>query len=1060
MYRRTARLAATFLVGVMAAVVMPLALTAAPAAAEEQFTLDLVEGELVLRDSEPYVLESPTTLSGTNTDGQLTGVTFATPQISIQQEITDPVTATVFIDADFAQVTPGSGTGSIDSDGNVLIQTALKVDLHIEVLGIEGDCPSSPVNLTFQSTSPYDGERVTLQAPNFSIPPVSASATCNSLFVGPLNDALAGAGHALTLTMAGTITPPAAGEPTATSLVVTPADGARVGTPVTLTATVVPDPEVPGAPAVSGIVTFFDGATSLGTAPVEEDGAATLVTTDLPAGPRQLRGAYGGSPPDWNPSSSAVVDYTVTANPAVVTTAAGDVRVGGDKDFDVTVVNTGFGGPLDGARLEVQLNRQTGNGTIAPVAGVAPIGLSRVVDDVATPVPLTYQASPAPARYLGTVGDPATWLVPPGEEHTEALRLTVADGVGVGPLDVTFTLVTGEGAARTVLATTSGVIALVNEARQETAVESGSASIVPITPVVRQGNVAELRNLRVTPVLGNVHASGTFTFALDGVPVRGQHSVVGQPGAFTWLESVPRPAAAQTNVLVEVPPTTPTGTRVLTVSYSGDGLYAPAQASFPFTVEPSIGAIYACRQVAGIGAGQTLFAANVEVQATLPAVWPAGQDLPLDRVQARLRLSRTNTHANLLSGVTTAPEANRDWSLGLGPDGVLTAASVTTANQNGWAVGQVGPIDHLIDLTGVTGTIEVSPTPGDPVAYTLDRIALTAVSGPLSLGFECTPDATPYTVGTITPAGTTLAVDPAGPVGPATPVTLTAAALPAAAGVVEFRDGTRTVGVVPVDSAGGAQVVTTLPAGTRSLTARFFGAGVNGTPSPPVEVRVVGDCGAHVDPGNGAAVRLVYIELLDRCPDAAGYAFWTERLDSGAATREQFALEISKSLEARGVIVDDGYRTILDRAAEPAGRDFWARRLATGRFDDLLADLASSPESWAQAGGTNAGFVDLVYQRILRRPAEPEGLAYWTDRLDAGQSRRRLVLTLFNLPEPLGVVVGDAYTDLLDRAPTAEERAAGVTLLRSTSDRSRLYAVVIDTDDFFTRAQDFPERTP
>ncbi len=1069
MYRRTARLAAAFFAGMLAIVLLPLAITASPAGAEEQFTLGMVDGQLVLRGGDPLALENPTSLSGVNNDGQLSGVVLTTPAVTSTRPVPD-FNTTVTITAAFSMVQPGTGT--ISEDGSMTVQVRLAVDLHLVVplLPDPSDCRAAPINLTLTSTAPYDGERVTLRAANFTVPPVAASASCSALLVDPVNDALAGAGHALTLTVAGAITPPAAGEPTATTLEVSPANQARIGQEVTLTAAVTPDPEVPGAPPVSGVVTFFDGATSLGTAEVDpESGSATLSTTALPAGPRELRAAYGGAPPDWDPSQSEVLPYDVIANPAVVTTAAGEVAVGGPgKDFDVTVVNTGFGAALADARLEVQINRQRGNGAIGPNGTEPRIVLSRVVGATATPIPLTYSSSGG-QRLTGVVGDAATWALAPGAEHTEALRLEVAAGTLVGPLNLTFTLVTGEGDQRVVLGTTTGVITMVNEARQATTIAAGEAgfppfvpSFAPVTTVVRQGNVAHLYSLRVDPAIGSIYATGTYSFAIDGVPVLAQVTDPNQPGAFVWADRVVKSSIASGHYLIKVPTTMPTGVRQVTVNYSGDALFAPSQATFPITVEPAIGVVYECRDALGVGSSQTRFTANVEVQATLPTMWPAGQDLPINRVQVRMRLSRTSAHANLMSGVLTALEENRDWRLELGPDGVITPATVASSNEAAWPMGgDANPSDRIIEASAGAGVLSVSATPGESTDYSLDEIVLTARDPNFGTnsGVRCTPETTPYVVGTVTSVGATLAVDPAGPVGTGRPVTLSASALPAAPGVVEFRDGTRTVGVVPVDSAGAAQVTATLPAGTRSLTARFFGQGVVSTPSAPVEVRVIGDCGSNVDPGNGAAVRLVYMQLLGRCADRAGYDFWTQRLDSGAATREQFAFEISKSLEARGVIVDDGYRTMLDRAAEPAGRDFWARRLANGRYDDLLADLASSPEFWNQAGRTNAGFVELVYQRVLRRAPEPEGRAYWTDRLNRGESRRKLVLTLFNLPEPLGVVVRDAYEDLLDRTPTADERGRGVALMSTTSNRSLLYASIIGTEDFFDRAQEFPERS-
>jgi hypothetical protein len=95
------------------------------------------------------------------------------------------------------------------------------------------------------------------------------------------------------------------------------------------------------------------------------------------------------------------------------------------------------------------------------------------------------------------------------------------------------------------------------------------------------------------------------------------------------------------------------------------------------------------------------------------------------------------------------------------------------------------------------------------------------------------------------------------------------------------------------------------------------------------------------DPAAVDVVR-VYLATLDRQPDAGGLVFWTNALDSGAATPRQLATALVGSAE------------------------FGARYGAT----------------------TNAAFVDLLYQNAFDRGADPAGLAFWTGGLDAGRIAR------------------------------------------------------------------------
>jgi len=78
---------------------------------------------------------------------------------------------------------------------------------------------------------------------------------------------------------------------TTTTVTSTPNPSAS-GTPVTLTATVTP----PAAGTPTGTVTFKDGTTVLGTAPVDGTGKATLTTSNLTPGTHSITAVYSGGP--------------------------------------------------------------------------------------------------------------------------------------------------------------------------------------------------------------------------------------------------------------------------------------------------------------------------------------------------------------------------------------------------------------------------------------------------------------------------------------------------------------------------------------------------------------------------------------------------------------------------------------------------------------------------------------------------------------------------------------------------------------------------------------------
>ena len=83
------------------------------------------------------------------------------------------------------------------------------------------------------------------------------------------------------------------------------------------------------------------------------------------------------------------------------------------------------------------------------------------------------------------------------------------------------------------------------------------------------------------------------------------------------------------------------------------------------------------------------------------------------------------------------------------------------------------------------------------------------------------------------------------------------------------------------------------------------------------------------------------------------------------------------------------YYTLLDRAPDAAGLAGWTNLVKHGTSLEAAAQgFLNAPETQAKTAGlTSAQFVDWVYENALGRHAEPVGLAAWTDSLDHGGSR-------------------------------------------------------------------------
>jgi hypothetical protein len=97
------------------------------------------------------------------------------------------------------------------------------------------------------------------------------------------------------------------------------------GQPVTITANLSSDVRLYTA---KGSVTFLNGSTPIGTAPLDATGTAVLVTKALPAGVNSLSASYAGdgilNPSVSGPVAEAVSDYIVQSLPPTMTVKDGD----------------------------------------------------------------------------------------------------------------------------------------------------------------------------------------------------------------------------------------------------------------------------------------------------------------------------------------------------------------------------------------------------------------------------------------------------------------------------------------------------------------------------------------------------------------------------------------------------------------------------------------------------------------------------------------------------------------------------------------------------------------
>lgn len=135
------------------------------------------------------------------------------------------------------------------------------------------------------------------------------------------------------------------------------------------------------------------------------------------------------------------------------------------------------------------------------------------------------------------------------------------------------------------------------------------------------------------------------------------------------------------------------------------------------------------------------------------------------------------------------------------------------------------------------------------------------------------------------------------------------------------------------------------------------------------------------------------------------------------------------------------YRAVLGRKVEAYGYQYWRERLVWGeisttRVAEVMTRSAEFRATYGSLG--NQAFVEQLYLNVLGRAGAPGDVAYWTNRLDAGESRGRIVLLITESAEnrvrsQATIDVEVMFLNLLGRVPVAYEAAewAGRSLVET-----------------------------
>ncbi len=142
---------------------------------------------------------------------------------------------------------------------------------------------------------------------------------------------------------------------------------------------------------------------------------------------------------------------------------------------------------------------------------------------------------------------------------------------------------------------------------------------------------------------------------------------------------------------------------------------------------------------------------------------------------------------------------------------------------------------------------------------------------------------------------------------------------------------------------------------------------------------------AFINSGDARFVSAIHQLFLGREPSTVEIDLDVTALEQGAR-RSGLTETMARSEYWSGASIDEMYRNALGREPDAEGRGYWLTEIGNGlQLQDLGTYFYGSAEYAAAAGGTEA-YVAGLYNVLLQRAPDLDGLEYWTELLDTGQA--------------------------------------------------------------------------
>ena len=216
----------------------------------------------------------------------------------------------------------------------------------------------------------------------------------------------------------------------------------------------------------------------------------------------------------------------------------------------------------------------------------------------------------------------------------------------------------------------------------------------------------------------------------------------------------------------------------------------------------------------------------------------------------------------------------------------------------------------------------------------------------------------------------------------------------------------------------------------------------------------------------------LYSSVLGRDADPDGAKFWNEKLTSYELTGAEVAEKFVLSPEFLGSVDDDTqfvtvlYKAFFDREPDAEGLAYWTNALSNKTmtreqveqnfvFSKEWADTCASygilsgsdvkPSTKIEPTEATLAFVERMYTKAMNRESDPEGKAFWADKLaNYNCTGEQIALEFFTSKEMKEYNLSDEeyvirlYNTFMDREPDADGLAFWKNELANGADRAEV----------------------